>query len=63
MVKCPLEKRRDWSRVVLKLNSRSVQWWTLNTVSSWNALMGALAKTQNELGKALECKSFSKSGL
>lgn len=21
-----------------------VQWWTLNTVSSWNALMGALAK-------------------
>jgi len=30
------------SRVVVKLNRRSVQWWTLKTVSSRNALMGAL---------------------
>jgi hypothetical protein len=28
--------------VVVKLNRRSVQWCTLNTVSSRNALMGAL---------------------
>src|SRR5207244_10671570 len=39
MVKWPLEKRSDVSRVVLKVNSLSVQWWTSRTSSSLNALM------------------------
>jgi hypothetical protein len=51
IVKCPLEKRSVVSRVVVKLKRRSVQWWTLKTVSSRNALMGALAMIQNGLGE------------
>jgi hypothetical protein len=39
IVKCPLLKRSDWSRVVVKVNRRSVQWCTLSTRSSLNALM------------------------
>jgi hypothetical protein len=39
MVKWPLEKRSDGSRVVVKVNRRSVQWCTLNTRSSRKALM------------------------
>ena len=39
MVKWPLEKRSDVSRVVVKLNRRAVQWWTDKTSSSRNALM------------------------
>jgi hypothetical protein len=34
-----LEKRSDGSRVVVKVNRRSVQWCTLNTRSSKKALM------------------------
>ena len=47
MVKWPLEKRSVVSRVVVKLKSRSVQWCTLSTVSSKNALMGALGEFEN----------------
>src|SRR5690606_7103696 len=39
MVKWPLEKRSEVSRVVVKLKRRSVQWWTLSTRSSLKALM------------------------
>src|SRR5690349_8582033 len=39
MVKWPLEKRRAGSRVVVKVNRRSVQWWTERTRSSLNALI------------------------
>ena len=40
MVKWPFEKRRLWLRVVVKLNRRSVQWWTVRTFSSSKAAMG-----------------------
>src|SRR6218665_793799 len=39
IVKCPLAKRKALSRVVVKENRRSVQWWTLRTRSSRKALM------------------------
>jgi hypothetical protein len=39
MVKWPFEKRKAMSRVVVKLNKRSVQWWTDKTVSSRKALI------------------------
>lgn len=39
MVKWPLEKRKAVSRVVVKVNSLSVQWWTDNTRSSLKALI------------------------
>ena len=38
MVNSPLRKRNDGSRVVVKLNSVSVQWWTLRTLS-WLKLL------------------------
>jgi len=41
-VKWPFEKRNELSRVVVKLNRRSVQWWTDNTVSSKKALIAEL---------------------
>ena len=34
MVKWPFWNRKAWSRVVVKLNSRSVQWCTLSTRAS-----------------------------
>ena len=40
MVKCPLLKRMDSSRVVVKVNNLSVQWWIDSTRSSLKALMG-----------------------
>jgi hypothetical protein len=39
MVKWPLENRSAGSRVVVKENKRSVQWWTLKTRSSLKALL------------------------
>jgi len=39
IVKWPLENRSAGSRVVVNVNSLSVQWCTLSTVSSLNALM------------------------
>jgi hypothetical protein len=39
IVKWPLLKRNEGSRVVVKLNRRSVQWCTDKTVSSLKALM------------------------
>jgi hypothetical protein len=42
IVKWPLLKRKDGSRVVVKLNKRSVQWCTDKTVSSLKALMVGL---------------------
>jgi hypothetical protein len=41
-VKWPLLKRNEGSRVVVKLNRRSVQWCTDKTVSSLKALMVGL---------------------
>jgi hypothetical protein len=52
MVKWPLEKRSDGSRVVVKVNRRSVQWCTLKTRSSRKALMvdqGLVEQSKNPL--------------
>ncbi len=50
MVKWPLENRSDVSRVVVKENRRSVQWWTERTRSSLNALMDGWRKVETTRG-------------
>ena len=46
MVKWPLLKRSDGSRVVVKVNSLLVQWWTDKIFSSLKALMGGAVSKQ-----------------
>ena len=52
IVKWPFEKRSAGSRVVVKVNRRSVQWWTLSTRSSLKALMvGMVGRSGNGRGR------------